>query len=353
VVLALALAIAAPRAQEWLGKQSFLLFAPVPILAGAALAYGLFIVVPIAVSANATLKAGNNGARFLQRALGATSTWQLQDPVPYIQQEVLAPLETADRESPGNVRTLRKLSRWWLELWTLVSGDPRPLALSLQSMERAKQACPEGPQVYFEAYELRMQLNNVTLLMASNNKVAAHKFEGEALKLAEEARKQSKKKAAPKKGDKADAKAARSPEELRRRAREFYREARQFERLAEQHLDAAIPELRKAIELGPTEARMHYRLAVLYDRVASLHEQRAGLRSARGDAKGAHEAAREAAEARKLVRKAAEEALRLDRRSTHSLRKLTPPQRRQALKWATAEEGEEDKTMLANGARGR
>ncbi len=304
VVLALALAIAAPPAQEWLNKQQVLQFAPVPILAGVALAYGLFIFVPMVTSASDTLKAGNNGAHFYQDVLQPSSKRQVKEPVSYIHKEIIGPLEAADRDSPGNVNTHRKLARWWAELWALTTSEQGAQLRALQWMERAQQTSPEDQQVYLDTYELRMQLRRATLFIATRMEMQAQKAEEKALE------------ARAKKDKKTEATSM-------AQARELYLRSAAPTQHAWQHRDAAIGELRKAIALGPTDAPLHYHLARL------LNET--------GDGKGAQKEARE--------------AIRLNRLSRHPLRKLTDQQREQALRWATGEGAEKDEIMLARRRR--
>jgi len=102
VVVALGLAIVAPAPLAWMSRQQTLLFVPVPVLAGTALAFGLFIFVPIVASSTATLQAlANRQALVRDRAKPAEERELKAASINYQLNGVVAPLRKAEEETPA------------------------------------------------------------------------------------------------------------------------------------------------------------------------------------------------------------------------------------------------------------
>jgi O-antigen ligase len=285
VVVALGLAIVSPAPQAWLSRQQPLLFAPVPIFVGAALAYGLFIFLPVVNSASVTAVAVNNRQVFYREMQKPPRERDLKpaDPIQNLVERVAGPLVKAEEEArvigKGNARIRIQLGATYADIWDRDHRDTTA-SRAISWLVLAQDINPKDLTAYL--LELKFRQRAVDLYIV-----------GKAGNLCE---------------------LLASPVSPWFKLRpihddEYHRREAYFDAQISQQRAVIADVLQRCVQLDPTDAPLRHALAK-------------ALREA-----GRIDASREQAR----------EAVRLDRLSTHRLRRLTDRQREQALRWSLAE----------------
>jgi tetratricopeptide (TPR) repeat protein len=330
VALALASLPIAPRVFPRAPLPS--LFLPIPALGAVALAYVVLCFYPVSSSLSLMRTAERHATVFQtnrilfpaycartvglfagldQQATVLTTAIELGVRVPQIRTwadeaprlmdfAVLGPLREAKDDDPDNSRVWIQIGRWYVEAWEFLhvfsERDPaRARRLRDQQLEvvqlarsallRAAELDPNGLLPLQAEVELSLTLARY------------HNYEAESARRAKEAVKDDPK--------------LKTAEERETRRKEIEAKEKQSRANADEYLRNAAGVLRKAVNLDPTEAPLHYQLAEMLNRV--------------GDTEACREEARR--------------ALHLDEVSTLPPRKLTDPQRTQAKSWAEAGSG--------------
>lgn len=117
VAAGLLLAHVEPTPSAVLSRGTLATGVPVPVFVAGAFGFFLLVVVPAANTAAATRRSQKAGVVLLDQI--SRDERSIRDPAAALRERVVRPLEVADREEPGVVRTNLHLASWYATLWRL------------------------------------------------------------------------------------------------------------------------------------------------------------------------------------------------------------------------------------------
>ncbi len=264
VAVALALNAHSLQPSRWLSRPGVAMILPLPILVAVVLGYVTSILYPV-LGSDSLLRDAVRAVAFFHSEGAKPPAERVaairNDPDGYLRKLVLARLEQAIHLTPDDARLHVQAAFWYGTVWrlNLQKTQVSDLKIARQAVEHGVMATrfdPEGGQGYMVQYQLRMMFGGLNEAMAK------------------------------------------LPDRDPLFVNEKEQTAKQQYELAGRVLEGFLPN-------DPTEAKLHYSLALAWAKA--------------GD--------------RRRCREQAEEARRLDEIATAPTRKLTDPQRKQVRDW--------------------
>jgi O-Antigen ligase len=138
-------------ARSWPGRVL-----PVPVAAGFALAYFVYVFVPVVQGYSLAVSAFE-AARYY-RTDDRDKTRPVNDPRGFLKQNVLKPLEESVKTDQTNAHRYIQLALWYFEYWKLSNPDPRErrvyALLADRAAREAVQLDPNGREGYLTLYQI-------------------------------------------------------------------------------------------------------------------------------------------------------------------------------------------------------
>jgi hypothetical protein len=172
IAVALVLALVNPPVEGWLGRQGWVSAIALPLFLGGGFGYLALIYSPAAIAAYNIQKARLATALFFIDHERKPEERTIRDPSKYVRERILAPLEEADKNDRGNVRTRVLLVSWWVQLWAINPWNQPATETAGRALrgwaEQARLANPEGREPYLAEYEARIRIATVLRHMKEN-----------------------------------------------------------------------------------------------------------------------------------------------------------------------------------------
>jgi hypothetical protein len=132
--------------------------------------YLLDVFLPVGGSAARLRQAERAGRYFENDRHQEAREREIQQPLRFIQDRVIAPLEQAARDDPDNARVAVQLANWYFRLWALGPGDESKALWAALWARRAQLVNPDGPEGYRTEYGLRVQFAEALARVAEKEK---------------------------------------------------------------------------------------------------------------------------------------------------------------------------------------
>jgi hypothetical protein len=176
VCVALALAVVRPAPVAWLRRQRWLLTFPVPVLAGVALVYLIFVFLPVTGSASAARRGLSYGLALLGDVEKPEGEREIKEPRAFVQHNVLGLLEQAVRDDPDNARTHVLLASWYGRAYRVFAAQPnRYVQDAVKQAVRSQQLDPLGRAGYQAEYQLHLDFVEFMRQLQAKEKEAGEK----------------------------------------------------------------------------------------------------------------------------------------------------------------------------------
>jgi hypothetical protein len=155
IIVALTLGIVAPSPNAWASRSILVRMVPVPTIAALTLGYLVYFLLPtISASTNAN-RALTSGQLYLQVQAHSTNRLAFPDPVGFLTQRVLEPLDRAAKDDPGNARLRIHQAIWFGQLWSKETSNRAAGEQAFAHAGLAQQLNPESKDGYLAEYEVR------------------------------------------------------------------------------------------------------------------------------------------------------------------------------------------------------
>ena len=161
VAVALVLVLVAPPLPGWLGRQGWVGAIALPLFLGGGFGYLALVFSPAATASGNTQKARLAAALFIYDQRKPREEHTIRNAPKYVFDRVIQPLEDAERDDRGNVRTRVMLATWWVQEWMISPPSRRNVEMGKRGIAyaiRAQQANPEDRDGYLAEYNARLSI---------------------------------------------------------------------------------------------------------------------------------------------------------------------------------------------------
>jgi hypothetical protein len=164
IAVVLVLVLVAPPVPGWLGRQSWVSAIALPLFLGGGFGYLALVFAPAETAASNTQKAGLAVEFFVRDQAEPPGLQKIHHRLEYIAERVIQPLEDAEKDDRGNVRTRVLLASWWVQVWKMSPPTRRNVDMSRRGIAyamRAQEANPAGREGYVAEYDAYINIINV------------------------------------------------------------------------------------------------------------------------------------------------------------------------------------------------